>query len=176
MSRNAFRPGRWLGVPGAWCAAFCVVACAGSNLEGRVFSNDELSFRLGPTPPAWRLIDEDGELVTFRDDETPASIAVNGRCGKDGDDVPLEALTHHLFIQFTDRQIENQVRVQLDGRAALHTELTAKLDGVEKRFDVFVLKKNGCVYDLVYVTPPSAPSGGQKQFLAFVEGFATIRP
>ena len=127
-------------------------------------------------PSTWRRIDADGALLAYRDDATPASVVVNGRCGKDGDDVPLESLTHHLFLEFTDRTVESQAKLMLDGREALQTELLASLDGVPKRFTVFVLKKNACVYDFIHVTPPDAPPQGRRDFVAFVEGFSTIRP
>jgi hypothetical protein len=150
--------------------------CAATAFDGRVYDNGELAFRLSAVPAEWRPLDADGALLAFRDDTVPASIVVNGRCGKDGDDVPLEALTHHLFLQFSDRVIENESKIDLDGREALETELRAKLDGVEKRYDVFVLKKNGCVYDFVHVAPPAASADGRRRFVAFVQGFTTIRP
>jgi hypothetical protein len=161
-----------------WLAAavVCATGCGGSRFDGGVFENADLAFRTRPVPAEWRKIEAEGALLAFRDDATPASVVVNGRCGKDGDDVPLEALTHHLFLAFTDRVIESQTRVELDGREALRTELLAKLDGVEKRFTAVVLKKNGCVYDFVHVAPPAAPEGGRRSFLAFVEGFSTIKP
>lgn len=154
-------------------ASFC--ACS-SNFNGNVFETDELAFRLRTVPAAWRRIEADGVLLAFRDDDGLASVAVNGRCGKDGDDVPLQALTHHLFLYFSDREIHEQRRVPLDGREALYTDLTATLDGVEKRYTVIVLKKNGCVYDFMYVAPPSAPEDGRDRFTTFVRGFATLRP
>ncbi len=157
-------------------AAATVLGCGGPALDGSVYRQGALSFRVGRIPSSWRPIEADGALLAFRDSSAEASIAVNGRCGKDGDDVPLEALTHHLFLEFTDRKLDEQSLIQLDGRDALHTELRAKLDGVERRFSVFVLKKNGCVYDFMYVAPPDAPAEGQRRFVAFVEGFSTIKP
>jgi hypothetical protein len=171
MSPLARRPVRWISIAGA-----CVFGCASSGFDGHVFRDGDLAFRVGDVPPEWRRIETDGPLLAFRDDTTPASVAVNARCGKDGDDVPLEALTHHLFLEFTDRVLENETRVEMDGREALHTELLAKLDGVEKRFAVFVFKKNGCVYDFVHIAPPEAPADGRRRFVAFVEGFSTIKP
>ena len=153
-----------------------VAGCGGTTFDGRVFANSELSFRFSAVPEDWHTLDSDGALLAFRDDTVPASIVVNGRCGKDGDDVPLESLTHHLFLQFSDRQIESQNKISMDGREALHTSLLAKLDGVERRFEVFVLKKNGCVYDFVQVAPPSASADGRRRFVTFVQGFSTIRP
>ena len=161
---------------GVAVATVSLTACGGATFDGNVFRNDDLSFRVGRTPEGWHPIDAEGALLAFRDDQAPASIALSGRCGKDGDDVPLEALTHHLFLQFTDRTVESQTRIQLDGREALRTQLSAKLDGVVKHFTVFVLKKNGCVYDFAYVAPVSAGAEGEPRFDAFVQSFSTIKP
>lgn len=153
-----------------------VVSCGGSGFDGHVFRSEEVVFRVGSIPEQWHRIDAGETVLAFRDDRTPASIAVTGRCGKDGDDVPLESLTHHLFLEFTERRIESQTRINLDGREALHTDLLAKLDGVEKRFTIFVLKKNGCVYDFMHIAPPGAPTESRQRFVTFVEGFSTISP
>ena len=88
-----------------------VAGCAATTFDGRVFQNADLSFRLAQVPREWRRLESDDALLAFRDDGAPASIELNGRCGKDGDDVPLESLTHHLFLQFTDRTVESSTPV-----------------------------------------------------------------
>jgi hypothetical protein len=138
-----------------------------------VYRGDDVAFRLGPRPNEWRPIEVDGALLSFRDDRATATIAVNGRCGVDGDDVPLKALTHHLFLNFTAREVSSQEELKLDGRAALRTEMNAELDGVPRKFVVFVMKKDGCVYDFMWIgstEDSSAPIGG---FERFVRGFST---
>ena len=147
-----------------------IVACGGPSFDGQVYRGGGVAFRVGPVPQSWRAIDATGALLAFRDDDAAATVAVNGRCGLDGDDVPLEALTHHLFLQFTERELVSQQRVDLDGRAALRTEMLAELDGVKKHYIVYVLKKDGCVYDFLYMSP-SADDGS---FERFVRGFGTV--
>jgi len=157
-------------------AALVVLGCAGSNFDGHVFREGDLAFRVGPIPPAWRRIDAEGALLAFRDDRDETTVALNGRCGLDGDDVPLESLTHHLFLHFTDVTLLKQERFELAGRAALRTELTAALDGVPMHYVVVVLKKNGCVYDFIHIAPPSASAESREHFVSFVQGFSTISP
>jgi len=146
------------------------VGCSGSTFDGRVYRSDEISFRVGPVPESWQPIEADSTLLAFRDRSAGATVAVNGRCGKDGDDVPLESLTHHLFLHFTERQITAQDKLALDGRDALRTVLLAKLDGVPKHFTVVVLKKDGCVYDFVRI---GHDASGIEDFERFVQGFST---
>ena len=155
-------------------APFAFLAgCGGSAFDGHVYRQGQLAFRVGPIPSAWRSIDADGALIAFRDDPAEATIALNGRCGLDGDDVPLEALTHHLFLFFTNATLLRQQRFDLDGRAALRTELTAALDGVLMHYVVVVLKKDSCVYDFMFVSPEGRTSGSAA-FERFVNGFETL--
>ena len=150
-----------------------LVCCASSSWDGQVYRGGAVNFRAGRVPTGWRRLDDDNSLLTFRDASRDLLVSVNGRCGKDGDDVPLEALTQHLFVYFTERQISDQRRITLDGREALRTELSAKLDGVARRFVVVVLKKNGCVYDFILIASPTLDANAKAQFDQFVAGFST---
>ncbi len=148
-------------------------ACGGPTFDGRVYRNDGLAFRVGATPPSWHAIDVDGTLLAFHDDADSATIAVNGRCGVDGDDVPLSALTHHLLLGFTQRRLLSQTTLPFDGREALRSELSANLDGVPRHLLVYVLKKDGCVYDFWWIGNEASASAGTAEFQRFVQGFST---
>lgn len=154
-------------------AASRAVGCSRSSWDGRVFRGDNVEFRAGRVPPGWHRIDDANSLLTFRDSARDLVITVNGRCGKDGDDVPLQALTQHLFVYFTEREIMDERTIALDGREALRTELSAKLDGVSRRFVVYVMKKNGCVYDFILISAPTADANAKGEFDQFVLGFST---
>ena len=150
------------------------VACAGSSFDGRVYHEGEMRFRVGPIPSSWRSIEVDDARLAFRDDHAAATVALNGRCKVDGDDVPLESLTQHLFLEFTDRTQVSQAPLSLDGREALRTEINAALDGVKKQYVVYVLKKDSCVYDFMYIADASADASSRGEFERFVQGFATL--
>ncbi len=152
-------------------ACLWLTGCGGQHYSAGVYDDGTLRFRTGPVPGSWHTIDADGTLLAFRDDGAAATVAVNGRCGVDGDDVPLASLTQHLFLQFTEREVQSQRELTLDGRAALRTEMTGKLDGVPKRFLVYVLKKDGCVYDFWRISELSTPDS--PAFERFVRGFST---
>jgi len=147
--------------------------CAAS-FDGTVYRDEQVSFSIPRHSANWRRIEVSDAQLAFRDDENDATVAVNGRCGKDGDDVPLEALTQHLFLQCTEREVRKQEVVPLDGREAMRTELDAKLDGVRKGFVVYVLKKDGCVYDFLFISRPETLEAGAARFDAFVSSFHTL--
>ena len=136
-------------------AAMIGCASAPPRLESGVYRDGPLAFRVGDVPPAWRPVHVEGATLAFRDEPHLASILLDGRCHRKDDDVPLLALTDHLVMGTTGREIASQETVPFDGREALHSRLRAKLDGVQMDYDIFVLKKDGCVYDFVYVADPA---------------------
>ena len=163
-----------------FCVALAVLSsagswgCASSGFDGQVYHDGAMRFRVGQVPASWRAVNVEGALLAFRDDAANATIAVNGRCGVDGDDVPLTSLTQHLFLEFTERTPITQQNVTLDGREALRTEISAALDGVKKRYLVYVMKKDGCVYDFMYIVAEGADTGSRAEFERFVQGFSTL--
>jgi hypothetical protein len=152
-------------------SAASTLSCSTSHFDGQVFRKGEVAFRLQRLPPTWRHIEISDTALAFRDDENAATVAINGRCGKDAEDVPLQSLTQHLFLQFTERHLADQELFPLDGREALRTEMVAKLDGVQKYFHVVVLKKDGCVYDFMQIANRHQDKA---EFLDFVRGFASL--
>ena len=124
----------------------------------------------------WRPVHVEGGTLAFRDEPHLASILLDARCYQKDDDVPLLALTDHLVMGTTDRQIATQDTIPFDGRDAMHSRLRAKLDGVAMDYDIFVLKKDGCVYDFVYVAPPAkaADDEGTAAFERFTGTFHSM--
>ena len=125
-------------------------------------------------PDRWRRVEIGHASLAFRDEINGATIVLNGRCGVDSEDVPLSSLTQHLFLRFTEREIVEQRVIPFDRREAMRTVLTAKLDGVPMKFEVWVLEKDGCVYNLAYMASPARYDRGAGEFKRFVQGFATV--
>lgn len=162
----------WLTV--VWLAvALSGASCARDPWDGRVYHAGRASFRTGPVPSSWQRTNVEGTMLAFHDRAGGGAINVYSRCGLDGDDVPLSALTNHLLIGFTERDIADQKVVPLDGREAMRTLVRAKLDGVPVALAIYVLKKDGCVYDLVWVSSPERFEAGLPSFDGFVAGFGT---
>ena len=143
------------------------------SFDEGVLRKDGVAVRIGPVPPGWRRIRVDGADLAFRDDERSGSALFNVRCGQRDDDAPLTVLTDHLIMGTTEREFDAQDTVPFDGREALHTLLRAKLDGVPMQYDIYVMKKDGCLYDLVYVAPPGRFTDGATDFEHFAMGLRT---
>jgi hypothetical protein len=151
-------------------------SCSSGGWNGDVFHGDGFAFELAERPGRWQPVEVSDAALAYRVDATAGVVMINARCGKDGDDIPLQALTQHLFLQFTERVVRTQEVVPFDGREAMHTLLDAKLDGVPMRFEVWVLKKDGCVYDLLFLAPPEEFARGREDFHRVVQSFRTVAP
>jgi hypothetical protein len=149
-----------------------LAGCAHSHRNGWRWSDRDTAFHVGALAADWRPVAGKADLA-FRDPRLDAVIMANADCNER--DAPLPVLANSLVIGFTERQITHEETVALAGRDALHRELTAKLDGVPVALDAFVLKKDGCVYDLVYSAPPERYAAGKPAFAGFVAGFDTER-
>jgi hypothetical protein len=152
-------------------------ACGGSgpSFDGNVYRKGPIAFEVPAPPPGWRRIEVNEASLAFRDEPHQASVLLNARCLSANDRTPLVALTNHLLIGSTEREYLTQTVEPFDGREALHTTVKAKWDGVPLFFDAFVLSKDGCVYDFVYLGAPGGIDGGTRAFEGFVRGFRTLR-
>ncbi len=129
-------------------------------------------YRVQGVPAPWRQLEvEDNDLAYFID-ATGHTMALNATC-EGHDDPPLDVLTRHLLMGFTERALREQARVQVQGREALRSRYGAKLDGVPVELELLVLKKDGCVYDFSYIAPPALFAQHLPDFEALVAGFRT---
>jgi hypothetical protein len=154
-----------------------LLACGGApkrSFDGSTFREGPVAFQVPRAPEGWRPVDVTQASLAYRDDAHGASILLNGRCHRPDEATPLLALTNHLLIGATAREVVTQETVPFDGREALHTKLRAKWDGVPIAFDIYVAKKDGCTYDFVYMGDPAAYDDGTRHFEAFVGGFRTL--
>ncbi len=165
------------GVRTAVCALALATACGASRpaFDGTVFHHGAVAFRVPAVPAGWTRLQVPDAALAFRDEAHDASVLVNARCGEKDGDAPLVALTNQLVMGTTERAHTLEETVPFDGREARHTRMTAKLDGVARDFDIFVMKKDGCVYDFVYVSAPEHAVAGAPDFEGFVKGFHTVR-
>jgi hypothetical protein len=149
--------------------ALSAASCAReASIRDGVFDKGDVALRFEQIPPEWRTIPISGADLAFRDDRHRGSVLIDVRCGERDGDAPLSVLTEHLIMGTTERSIETQATIPFDGREAMRTTLDAKLDGVPMRYDIYVMKKDGCVYDLVYVAPPEPFVAGEPAFERFV--------
>jgi hypothetical protein len=142
----------------------------------RELCRGKLCYRVGPLDATWRLVHREGAAIGFYSDTVGGVIQANATCRDDAEAAGLDTLTRHLLIGYTDRKILEQREVTIAQRDALHTRVEAKLDGVPIVLELYVLKRNGCIFDLSYAAPPAKAAAGAPAFWQFVIGFWDERP
>lgn len=157
----------WLGV----VVVACTLACGAGALREGYFVKGGLRYRVEAPAQGWRAVRLNDTDLAWTAVGGPQVLSMNSGCDEHGDP-SLEVLTGHLMFGFTDRELLEQQRVQLDGREAMRTRARGKLDGVEVELGFTVLKKNGCVYDVQYVAPQGRYDERAADYEKLVAGFS----
>jgi hypothetical protein len=119
----------------------------GALRDGR-YESKSVSYGIGEPGEGWQRLAINQANLAWHNPKMDASLLVNSHCEGVADS-PLESLTNDLLMGTTDREIVEQGRLPWSRREALETRARAKLDGVPREMMLFVLKKDGCVYDIV---------------------------
>jgi hypothetical protein len=169
---------RALGVPLALGLALVLSACAGgwkgdtyhAHRVGKL-ARKEATYRFGDPGPGWVPVRNiENVQVAWTHREIGGAIELHAQCDQQGDSSLIE-YTDHLRIDWTRWEIESQEETRLIDRAALHTVVLADLDGVVRRNEFWVVKKDGCLFDLRYSAGPEGFASGRAAFDQVVEGF-----
>jgi len=129
------------------------LACSHGRLKGEVFEKGNMRYHVAkPDMAHWKQVGVSGNDVAFASREGGFLLALNATCKEHGDP-PLEVLTQHLLIGFTEREKLQSERRKVDGREGLSSRYVAKMDGVARELDLFVFKKDGCIFDVSYIAP-----------------------
>lgn len=144
------------------------LACAGHpQLRDGRYQDDVVEYSLESPGDGWQRLDMEQANVAWLNRDLGAALLVNSHC-QGVEDAPLEVLTRHLLMGLTDVETVAERRLELSGREALETTVEGKLDGVRRRLQLLVLKKDGCVYDVVL---DASPDG----FSRAVPGYERVR-
>lgn len=149
-------------------------SASGVSVHDSTVSASNLSYSFGPTASTWRTINVEGNDVAWFDDATNGTVHVSHSCERT-QDTPLAALVGHLLLGFTQREFVLEETIPFDGREARHAVVNARLDGVPRTLDLYVLKKDGCVYDLGLAVAPDRYEAARPSFETFARGFRTGR-
>jgi len=135
-----------------FCLVLLLVSCT-SVRNGYVKKNHT---QFGVTAPArWLEKSFRGADLFYEHDSKQASIFVSAECDKFSDS-PLEVLTGQLLVGLSNIKYLKQEHINLTGREAIISEISAHVDGVERFIKTMVLRKNRCVYDAVFNSAPAS--------------------
>lgn len=153
-------------------AVSTAIACAtpqGTFTDGN-FTSDKVAYQVSPPGAGWTEVKLETANAAWHNPDMGAALMVNSHCEGVGDS-PLEGLTSDLLMGMTEREIVSQEVVPWSKREALHSVATGKLDGVARKLELFVGKKDGCVYDIVLDASPAHFEAARAAFARVREGF-----
>ena len=150
---------------------FALASCnGGPQLVDGKFTSDTVAYRVAPPGEGWTEVTLVTANAAWHNPALGAALMVNSHC--DGvADAPLEGLTSDLVMGMTDREILSQEKLAWSKREALQSIATGKLDGVPRKLELFVMKKDGCVYDIVLDASPEHFEAARGAFTRVRDGF-----
>jgi hypothetical protein len=153
-------------------AVSLLLGCASVSFQDGIYDNGTVRYRVGMLGSDWQRVEVDDNDLAFHHAQLGV-IAVNSTC-TDYEDVPEVALVNHLLFGTSERDFRVEETITLDGRGARHVIVDVELDGVPLTLDIFLLKKDGCVYDITFTASRTSHPQGQPLFNAFVQRFAVL--
>lgn len=128
--------------------------CVSSHWQAGRFDNGQVHYTMHEPGNGWQKLRFESANAAWRNPAKRASLLVNSHC-VGVEDAPLRALSRHLLIGMENTEILAESERTISGRAALETSARGTLDGVPRQLQLLVLKKDGCVYDLVLEGDPA---------------------
>ena len=142
----------------------------GGSFVGNRFEDKQVDYTVGQPGAGWQRVQLENNNVSWFNESVGAGLLVNSYC-EGVADAPLEGLTGELLIGTTEREILEQSVRPWSGREAMETVAVARLDGVQRKRSMFVLKKDGCVYDVIYDAPIARYDAGYSGYERVRDGF-----
>lgn len=147
-------------------------SCAGPQFHHQVVDTGDVRYRMPPPAAPFERVHISDYDVAYSDPRL-GTMGVHATC-REYTDVPPKALLNQLLFGTTERTQLLLETVTLDGRGALHARYAVSLDGVPVVLELFVVSKDGCLFDFSLVTAPEAGPAGRQAFERWVGGFSML--
>jgi hypothetical protein len=139
-----------------------------------LYVDEARGFKIPMLRDGWRQFEAEGVDLAFRADPGGQVAALVVSCeGQQA--VPLRILAKRLFFGISAKQVMAQEPISLNGIEVIHTMLEGRLRDAEVMVSSYVAKDSDCVYDLVYVAPPTVFQDRLSEFDQFVNGWVFTR-
>ncbi len=150
--------------------ALLAVACVPSRIRHARKLEGQYATGL-PAPSVWIRVDPGGADRAWYCGQLGAVIYTDSNCGVRFLDGRPDQLVDHLLWGFDEPVEISRETHTVDGRDAVMSVRSGRLDGIDVQVGVVVLKKSACTYDLVYLAPPQNFEAGWPAFQAVIDGF-----
>ena len=120
-------------------------------------------------PASWSKTDRAESDRAYKTSEGNFAT-VTSSCNRNTD-APLEVLTRHLLIGERKPSIQNQRRIKVAGSDGLLSSVHVTEGNHNIYLALFVLSKEGCIFDFSLVSPKQITEKESSEFVNFVQSF-----
>jgi hypothetical protein len=132
-----------------------------------VYRDPQDRFSIQRPAARWHSYPVEGAALAFRSPELSGALGLRVDCSSP-EPGPLLAVARHLFFGLSQAEIAFREPLVLSGASGMRTRLRARLDDRPVEVDGITVRRQGCLYDFMYVAPPDRFDRGRADFDAFV--------
>ncbi|MFQ5960466.1 MAG: hypothetical protein ACE5MG_03650 [Candidatus Methylomirabilales bacterium] len=164
------RPGLRAAFTGMGCVCVLLTCCATSRTVDGVYVDEAKGFRVQLPRHGWHVVESSGADLTLRDTGSQARMAVSASCPA-RETGPLPALARHLLFGLRDVKRMRQEPILIDGVEGLDTEVIGTWEGERVQVWSVVIRRGGCLYDLLFIAPPATFGAQRADFDALLNSW-----
>jgi len=150
-------------------ASFCISACVSVSIgPGKPVAAKNVRYK-EPPPPYAQFTSEEID-AGWKNATAGTSISYKSSCGESLD-LPLESIQQSMLYGIDNVKILKSQKLPYNEREALNSIVEGKVDGVDTKMQLLILKKNRCTYMISYVALKKSFEKDQKNFQNFLNHF-----
>ncbi len=149
---------------------FALAGCATAPRDGR-FHDPGGRFTLVLPGPPWQAATLDGALVSLRQPDWSAAIAVRSDCARP-EPGPLASVARHLLFGLRATEVVSKEGLALAGVPAFRSHVRGRLDSDPVEIDAVTLRHGACLYDFLLVAPPAHFGAARPDFERLLSSWA----
>ncbi len=107
--------------------------------------------------------------IAYQSKRTSAIVSLNSTCREGRDEIAdLAPYLHELLLGITEVSERTDRSRRVSDADALEEIVAGKMAGEQTKIQALVLSKNGCIYDLMYISRPERFPAHEADFNRFV--------
>ena len=147
--------------------------CAAGRVVDGVYRDSGHGYEVRLPPAPWVLSPLDGSVLAFKAPTLGAAMAMDVEC-KEPEEGELLWVAHHLFFGLQDKRVQEREAVRLQDVQGIRSRLLATLDGQPVEVEGVTARRGACLYDFMFVAPPSEFARGRPDFESFLNSWTPL--
>lgn len=147
--------------------------CATGRIVDGVYRDSGNGYQVHLPPAPWVPAPLDGSVLAFKAASLGAAMAMDVKCTQP-EEGELLWVANHLFFGLKDKRVQEQQAVHLHDAQGVRSRLVATLDGHPVEVEGVTARRGECLYDFMFVAPPSGFARGRPDFESFVDSWTPL--